>query len=162
MVRSWEGNLRQLPPPVLTYLPIFSHLLLTSRRGCDTEFRRQRHFACRLTSGTNSHISVLQGATHTDYRNLKSPQKMFRLLILKRRGKHPQISCCKGICFLQSPNKVFTSLLYTPEKTGPSFFEFSLPNLCKRGFIQVRSWMQLKWERRRKGRSTLQLRSYTG
>lgn len=125
------------PVPFLTQPPILSHLLLTSRRACGTEFRRQRHFACRLTSGTDSHISMLlagfKGQHTQTTETLNHPTKMFRLLVLKRRGRHPQISCCKCIWFLQNLNKVFTSLLYTAQKTGPSFFEFSLPNLCQEG-----------------------------
>lgn len=99
------------------------------------EFRRQSHFACRLTSGADSHIPMLLAGSrrrHTETtETFNHPTKMFRLLVLKKRGRHPQISCCKGTCFLQSPNKVSISLLYTAQKNGPYFFEFSLTNLCQ-------------------------------
>lgn len=72
------------------------------------------------------------------HRNLKSPFKTFRLLVQLRRGRHPQISCCKGTCFLQSLSKVSKSLLLHPaivtmvaQKSGSCSSEFGLPKFCQ-------------------------------
>lgn len=79
----------------------------------------------------------LQEATGTDYRNFKSPFKMFRLLVHLRRGRHPWIPCCKGTCLLQSLSKVPKNLLYTTrvimvaQKSNSCSSEFGLPNFCQ-------------------------------
>lgn len=136
------------------------------KRMWHCEFRRQRHFASRLTSGADSHIPMLLPSSkgqHTQTtKTFNHPTKVFRLLVLKRRGRYPQISCHKGICFLQSLNKVLTSLLYTAQKSWLLSLNLACQIFAKRGFIQVRSWMQLEGDWSRKGRSTVQLRSYTG
>lgn len=111
------------------------------------EFRRQSHFACRLTSGADSHIPMLLAGSRRQHsqttETFNHPTKMFRLLMLKRRGRHPQISCCKGTCFLQSPNKVSTSFIQL-KKLAPTSLNLACQVFAKTCFIQVRSWMNWK------------------
>lgn len=68
---------------------------------------------------------------------LNHPTEMFRFLVQLRRGRHLQVFCCRGTCFLQSLSEVSNSLLYTArviivaQKSGPYSSEFGLPNFCQ-------------------------------
>lgn len=178
MARSWDGNLTQLSPPCkysnhqkIPHCPrgppFLSHLLLTSRRGVALRTKETKAFCVQIDFRcwfTHSRPMLLAGSRgqHTQTtETLNHPTKMFRLLVQLRRGRHLQISHCRGTCFLQSLSKVSKSLLYTArviiaaQKSGPYSSEFGSPNFCQE--VQYPGEVLDTT-----GGSTLQLRSYTG